>query len=61
MDAIVETLNAKLQLWRPDVADQVRQYVMEIMEMADRNTLDILRSRLVEQEVLDLLDEDENW
>ncbi len=59
MDALVEKLEAKLREWRPDVAEQVRQYVAEIMDMADRDALDILRSRVVEQEVLDLLDEDE--
>jgi hypothetical protein len=58
MDSIVETLNTKLNQWTPDVADQVRRYVLEIMEMADQGDLDILRSRQVEQEVLDLLDED---
>jgi hypothetical protein len=57
MDSIVETLNTKLNQWTPDVADQVRKYVLEIMEMADQGNLDILRSRQVEQEVLDLLDE----
>ncbi|MCT7951657.1 hypothetical protein NG798_17780 [Ancylothrix sp. C2] len=60
MDALVEKLEAKLREWRPDVAEQVRQYVAEIMDMADRDTLDILRSRVVEQEVLDLLDESES-
>ena len=59
MDALVEKLEAKLREWRPDVAEQVRQYVAEIMDMADRDALDILRSRVVEQEVLDLLDQDE--
>lgn len=59
MDALVEKLEAKLREWRPDVAEQVRQYVAEIMDMADRDALDILRSQVVEQEVLDLLDEDE--
>lgn len=61
MDAVIETLNAKLQEWQPDIADQVRQQILEIMEMADQNTLDLLRSRSVEQEVLNILDEDETW
>jgi hypothetical protein len=30
---------------------------LEIIDLADRDALDILRSRSVEQEVLDLLDE----
>ena len=57
MDALIETLDTKLRQWRPDVAEQVRQYVTEIIEMADQDVLDILRSRVVEQEVLDLIDE----
>jgi hypothetical protein len=58
MDNVVETLNVKLSQWTPDVAEQVRRYVLEIMELADQDGLDILRSRQVEQDVLDLLDED---
>jgi hypothetical protein len=57
MDALAEKLNSKLSHWQPDVAEQVRQYVAEIIEMADLDMLDVLRSRVVEQEVLDLLDE----
>jgi hypothetical protein len=57
MDILVEKLAAKLRHWKPDVADQVRRHVAEIIEMADQNALDVLRSRAVEQEVLDLLDE----
>jgi len=30
---------------------------MEIIEMADQDLLDVMRSRVVEQEVLDMLDE----
>ncbi len=30
---------------------------MEIIEMADQDVLDVMRSRVVEQEVLDMLDE----
>lgn len=61
MDALIETLDTKLRQWRPDVAEQVRQYVTEIIEMADQDVLDILRSRVVEQEILDLIDESETW
>lgn len=59
MDALIEKLDAKLRQWKPDIAQQVRQSVAEIIEMADQDVLDILRSRSVEQEVLDLLDEPE--
>ena len=56
MDAVAEQLDAKLREWTPEMAAQVRQRVVEIMELADQDALDIMRSRLVEQEVLDLLD-----
>ena len=61
MDALVEKLDTKLRQWNPDIAEQVRQYIADIIEMADQDALDILRSRVVEQEVLDLLDEPETW
>jgi hypothetical protein len=61
MDALVEDLNAKLLQWKPEMADQVRQTVSEIIEMADHDGLDILTSRAVEQDVLDLLDEPTTW
>jgi hypothetical protein len=57
MDALVKDLNAKLLQWKPEMADRVRQTVSEIIEMADHDGLDILPSRAVEQDVLDLLDE----
>jgi hypothetical protein len=57
MDALAERLDAKLRAWKPDTAEQVRQRVAEIIEMADLDALDVLRSRIVEQEVLDMLDE----
>jgi hypothetical protein len=52
-DTLVEDLNAKLLQWKPEMADQVRQTVSEIIEMADSNGLDILPSRTVEQDLLD--------
>ena len=56
MDTLAERLDAKLHEWKPDLADQVRQRVAEIIVAADQDVLDVLRSRLVEQEVLDVLD-----
>ncbi|MHC5597355.1 MAG: hypothetical protein ACYTXC_15680 [Nostoc sp.] len=56
MDALVQELDTKLRR-QPDIAEQVRQCLAEIIELADQNALDILRSRVVEQEVLDLIDE----
>ncbi|PHM08506.1 hypothetical protein [Nostoc sp. 'Peltigera malacea cyanobiont' DB3992] len=61
MDALVQELETKLRQWEPDVAQQVRQCLAEIIELADRDALDILRSRVVEQEVLDLIDEPKIW
>ena len=57
MDTLTEKLGIKLQEWQPDVADRVRQYIMEIIDLADRDVLDLLPSRSVEQDVLDLIDE----
>jgi hypothetical protein len=56
MDTLVEQLDAKFRVWQPDMADQVRQRIWEIIEMADRDALDVLRSRTI-AEVLDALDE----
>ena len=57
MDALVEKLDSKLREWRPEVAQEVRNRVAEVIEGADRDALDLLRSRSKEQEVLDILDE----
>ena len=57
MSPIARQLAAKLDLWEPEVSRRVESLVAEIMELADTGTLDLLRSREVEQEVLDLLDE----
>ncbi|BAY12640.1 hypothetical protein [Calothrix sp. NIES-2098] len=60
MDALVEILDTKLRQWQPDVAEQVRQYVAAIIEMADQDALDILLSKDVGQEGLDFSDKSEN-
>jgi hypothetical protein len=57
MDALLETLDAKLRKWKPETAAQVRERVQEIISLADQEALDLLRSRAVEQEVLDALDD----
>lgn len=57
MDILAERLGRKLQEWSPETAEEVRSQVVEIIELADQGLLDIARSRKVEQEVLDLLDE----
>jgi hypothetical protein len=56
MDALAKQLDAKLREWQPETADQVRQRITEIIELADQNALDVLRSRVVEQEILDIID-----
>ncbi len=56
MDAIVTKLDTKLHEWKPDIATQVKQRISEIIDLADQDTLDVMRSRAVEQEVLDILD-----
>jgi hypothetical protein len=57
MDILAERLDKKLQESSPETAEQVRTQVVEIIELADLGLLDIVRSRTVEQDVLDLLDE----
>jgi hypothetical protein len=57
MDALTEKLDCKLRQWKPETAAQVRQFVAEIIDAADHDVLDLMRSRAAEQEVLDLLDE----
>jgi hypothetical protein len=57
MDAIVEELEHKLHDWTPETSRKVRGLVAEIIELADADALDLSRSRKVEQEVLDALDE----
>jgi hypothetical protein len=57
VDVLVEKLDRKMREWSPETARDVRRRVAEIMELADQNALDISRSRVLEQEVLDLIDE----
>ena len=57
MDVLVERLDAKLREWEPNTVAEVRRRVAEIIDLADQDVLDIMQSRSVEQEVLNLLDE----
>ena len=57
MDVLAETLNARLREWKPETAAQVRERAAEIIGLADQDVLDLMRSRSVEQDVLDILDE----
>ena len=54
---LVQQLAEKLDQWEPEVSRKVESLVAEIMDLADAGALELLRSRAVEQEVLDLLDE----
>ena len=56
MDLLVETLDARLREWKQETAAQVRERVAEIIGLADQDVLDLLRSRSLEQDVLDILD-----
>jgi hypothetical protein len=57
MTAIAEKLDQKLHEWETEKSQAVEKLVSEIIELADDDALDIGRSRKVEQEVLDMLDE----
>ena len=57
MDVLVEKLNDKLHTWDPNISDVVKDYIREIIELADQDALDLIRSRKAEQEVLDIIDE----
>jgi hypothetical protein len=57
VDAIAEKLDSKLSKWKPEISQEVRALVAQVIDAADNNALDLLRSRAVEQEVRDQLDE----
>lgn len=56
METVLERLGEKLRTWDPEIADDVRRRLEEMLELADQGLLDLARDRRVEQEVLDLLD-----
>ena len=57
VDAIAEKLDTKLSKWKPEISQEVRALVSQVIDAADNDVLDLARSRAVEQEVLDQLDE----
>jgi len=57
MENLVMVLDERLHKWHPQIADEVKIRIAEIIDYADQGTLDLSRSRRVEQEVLDLIDE----
>jgi hypothetical protein len=56
---IFALLDGIFREWQPDMANLVRRRIAEIIEIADGDALDMLRSRAVEQVVLDALGEPE--
>ena len=57
VDSIAEKLDTKLSMWKPEVSREVRAVIADVIDAADNDALDVLRSRAIEQEVLDQLDE----
>ena len=51
MDALAERLDEKLRQWKPETAAEVRERVAEVIELADHDVIDLIRSRSSEQEV----------
>jgi hypothetical protein len=54
MDALLEKLDSRFREWKPETVNDVRQRVADIIDLADHDALDLLRSRELEQSVLDL-------
>ena len=57
MDAIAEKLDTRLGKWKREISQEVRALVSQVIDAADNDALDVMRSRAVEQEVLDQLDD----
>jgi len=61
MTAIAEQLDRKLRDWPADKSAAVEKIIADVIEFADEDSIDLLRSRDVEQEVLDLIDAPSAW
>ncbi|MCX6592711.1 MAG: hypothetical protein NTZ56_14410 [Acidobacteria bacterium] len=57
MDTLAERLDTKLRTWNAETAADVRERIAEVIDLADSDVLDLMRSRAREQAVLDILDE----
>lgn len=53
LGAMIERHAHKLQVLKPETAQEARGRIGAIIEMTDLNALDEARSRMVEQEMLD--------
>jgi hypothetical protein len=51
-----ETIGFNMSRWTPETAKKVEILMAEIIDLADTDVLDVVRSRQVEQEVLDIVD-----
>jgi len=56
VDAIAEKLDTKLGKWKPEISQEVRALVSQVIDAADNAALDLMRSRAAEQQVTDQLD-----
>jgi hypothetical protein len=57
MDALAEKLDTKHRLRKPETAARVRERVIEVIEFAEEDVLDVMGSRARDRKVLDLSDE----
>lgn len=57
MSNLAMELDEKLKRWDAATSQEVADLVSQIIEWADHDSLDLMRSRAVEQDVLDLLDD----
>jgi hypothetical protein len=42
MDALIQELEIKLRQWQPATVEQVGRYLVEIIELADQDALELL-------------------
>ena len=56
VDALAAKLDERLREWKPETAAEARERILEVIELADQDLLDVGRSRAAEQEVPDLID-----
>jgi hypothetical protein len=60
VDAIAEKLDTKLSQWKPEVSQELLALVAQVIDAADNDALDLVRSRAIDQEVLDQLNDSES-
>lgn len=53
---VIEWFNLKFQEWQSETVQPGKSRSLERIDLADREVADLLRSRSVEQDVLDALD-----